>query len=462
MTGGARRSVVVLAAGQGTRMRSARPKILHDVCGRPMIEHVLDVARRVAGDARPVVVVSPATREPVAGCLGEEVELALQAVPRGTADAIAAALPAVPSDPGTVVVLSGDVPLVDAALVERLAADREAAGAAVALIAIDAVDPASLGRVVRDAAGRVARIVEARDATPAELAVREVNAGIYAFERAWLHRTLPAIAPSPVTGELYLPDLVALAAGSGAGVVVVAGPDDGTLAGVNDRIQLADAERVLRRRIIARHQLAGVTVLDPDTTWIDDEVELAEDVTIEPGVFLRGRTVVGRETTIGAGSELHDTQVGARCTIRHSVLEDSVVGDDVRIGPFAHLRSGATIGDGVELGNYAEVKASTLGPGTKQHHFSYVGDAVVGANVNIGAGTVTANYDGRAKHRTTIGDGAFIGSDTILRAPVAVGRGAATGAGSVVTRDVPDGITVAGVPARELRRAGAPTGEDGA
>jgi len=440
---------VVLAAGLGTRMRSRLPKVLHPVCGRPMIGHVLDVARSVAA-LPPVVVLSPAT-DAARSVLDPGDRVAIQAVPRGTADAVAAAIPHLPVEADEVVVLSGDVPLVDPELVRALLAARRREGAAVALVSVDATDPAGLGRVIRDAGGRVRAIVERADATEAELAVREVNAGIYAFDAAWLRAALPLVPPSPVTGELYLPLLVGIADAAERPVVALRVPDDGTLAGINDRVQLAEAEAVLRRRIVERHQRAGVTVMDPPSTWIDAQVELAEDVLLEPGVQLRGRTRVGRDTTIGSGSELVDSVVGERCQVRRSVLEGAIVGDDVALGPWAHLRAGAEIGDGAEIGNYAEVKASRVGPRSKQHHFSYLGDAEIGADVNIGAGTITANYDGRRKHRTTIGDGAFIGSDTILRAPVTIGEGGVTGAGSVVTRDVPDGTVVAGVPARPLR-----------
>ncbi|MFO1540650.1 MAG: DapH/DapD/GlmU-related protein [Chloroflexota bacterium] len=305
----------------------------------------------------------------------------------------------------------------------------------------------------------MARIVEAADATDAELAIREVNAGIYAFERAWLADALPAIAPSPVTGELYLPLLVAAAVAAGRGAIALGGPDDGTLAGINDRAELARAEALLRDRIVLGHQRAGVTIVDPATTWIDAEVRIAEDVTIEPDVRLRGATTIGRDTRIGSGSEIVASRIGERTTILRSVVEDAEVGDGVRVGPWAHLRAGARIGDGAEIGNYAEVKASRIGAGTKQHHFSYLGDAQIGAGVNIGAGTITANYDGRRKHPTEIGDGAFIGSDTVLRAPVRVGRDAITGAGSVVTHDVPDGAVVAGVPTRPRERRADPAAE---
>jgi bifunctional UDP-N-acetylglucosamine pyrophosphorylase / glucosamine-1-phosphate N-acetyltransferase len=431
-------------------MRSRVPKVLHPVCGRPMLAYVLDVALEATG-RRPLVVTSPhadALREAFAG----QADLCVQDPPRGTADAVRTALAQLPPDVAEVVVLSGDVPLVEADLVRELVEARRAASAAVALVSVDSDDPGSLGRVVRDASGRVSRVVEARDASAEEHAIAEVNAGLYAFDAPWLRASIERVTPSPVTGEAYLPDLVALARADDRPVVALEVEDDGTLMGVNDRVGLADAEVEMRLRINERHMRAGVTIVDPATACIDAGVEIAEDVTIEPFVVLRGATRVGRDSRIRSGSQVSDTVIGERCVVWASVLEASLVEDDARIGPFAHTRGGAHIGPGVELGNYAEVKNSRLGQGTKSHHFSYLGDAEVGAGVNIGAGTITANYDGRRKHRTTIGDAAFIGSDTILRAPVRVGEGAVTGAGSVVTHDVEPGTLVMGVPARVRER----------
>lgn len=436
---------VVLAAGVGSRMRSRIPKVLHPLCGRPMLGYVLDAAVAATG-SRPLVVISPPTAQ-VREVFASSADFAVQAAPRGTADALAAALAVLPADVTELVVLSGDVPLVDARLVKELIAALRAPDVAVALITVDAHEPAALGRVIRDAGGSVTRIVEVREASAAELEVAEVNAGLYAFDAAWLRTRLPDVAPSAVTGEYHLPELVTLARADGRAVAAVRVDDDGTLAGINDRTLLAEAEQELRLRINERHLRAGVTMLDPTTTYLDATVELAEDVTIEPGVVMQGATRIGRDTRIRTGSQLVDAVVGERCVIWASVIESSVVEDGVRIGPFSHLRPGSYIESGAELGNFAEVKGSRVGARTRQHHFSYLGDAQVGADVNIGAGTITANYDGKRKHRTVIGDRAFIGSDTILRAPVTVGEGATTGAGSVVTHDVPPGATVIGIPA---------------
>jgi bifunctional UDP-N-acetylglucosamine pyrophosphorylase/glucosamine-1-phosphate N-acetyltransferase len=449
---------VILAAGLGTRMRSRLPKVLHPVCGVPMLGYVLDAATS-ATEGRPLVVISPATTQ-VRDVFADRADFAIQDEPRGTADAVRAALAALPGAASEVVVLSGDVPLVSADLVTALLELRRESDAGVALVSVDAIDPSGLGRVVRDDEGLVTGIIEEKDATEEQLELTEINAGLYAFDGAWLRRRLPAVTPSPRTGELYLTSLVDIAVAEGVAVEALLLPDDGSLAGINDRAQLAEAEAIMRAAINESYMRAGVTMVDPSRVIIDITARIAEDVVIEPDVVIRGATSIGRDTLIGAGSTLIDTTVGERCIVRASVLESSTVGDDVRVGPFSHLRPGARVGDAAEVGNYAEIKSASLGARSKQHHFSYLGDAEIGEGVNIGAGTITANYDGRRKHRTVIGDGAFIGSDTILRAPVTIGEGGVTGAGSVVTHDVAPGTTVLGVPARLHERGGPSTGSE--
>jgi bifunctional UDP-N-acetylglucosamine pyrophosphorylase/glucosamine-1-phosphate N-acetyltransferase len=415
-----------------------------------MLAYVLEAAREATGE-RPLVVYSAHT-EAVRSAFADEADFALQDEQRGTADAVRAALDVLPPDVGEIVVLSGDVPLIEPEDIDELALSRRETGAVMALLTVDAFDPEGLGRVLRDADDRVVGIVEEKDATAEQHEITEINAGVYAFDVAWLRKRLGDVQPSAATGELYLPQLVELARADHRPVAALLVEETGSLIGINDRSDLASAEMQMRLRINEGHMLAGVTMLDPDRTHIDATVELAEDVTLEPDVVLRGTTSIGRDTVIRMGSQLFNTSVGEGCVIWSSVLEDSVVADGARIGPFAHVRGGSEIGQGVELGNFAEVKASRVGSGTKQHHFSYIGDADLGSRVNIGAGTITANYDGVRKHRTTIGDGAFIGSDTILRAPVSVGDGAYTGAGAVVTRDVPAGKIAVGVPARIRER----------
>jgi bifunctional UDP-N-acetylglucosamine pyrophosphorylase / glucosamine-1-phosphate N-acetyltransferase len=322
-------------------------------------------------------------------------------------------------------------------------------------------EPAGYGRlIVEDGFAR--RIVEQKDASDDELEIRLVNAGLYAFETAWLRVALPSLTPSPASGELYLTQLVEIAdsAGPGSAAAVVVDDDEEAewiLGGVNDRADLQAAASYLQFAIHARLMRDGVSIQDPPTTWIDATVEIAEDVTIEGNVFLRGKTKVARDTVVRSGSQVIDSIIGERCVVWSSVIEGSTIGNDVKIGPFSHIRAGGEVGDGAEIGNFAEQKNTRFGARSKQHHFSYLGDAEIGEDVNIGAGTITANYDGQLKHRTVIGDRAFIGSDTILRAPITVGEDAMTGAGSVVTKDVPQGKLAVGVPARIRSRRAQPT-----
>lgn len=450
----------MLAAGLGTRMRSRTPKVLHHLCGRPMLAYVLEAAGAATG-SRPTVVFSPATAA-VRDAFADAADMALQDEPRGTGDALRAALAHLPDDTDEVLVLSGDVPLVRAELLEALLDARRLDHAAIALVAVDAIDPSGLGRVIRREGGTVERIVEEKDAADEERQVSEVNAGLYAIDAGWLRRRIGDLRPSPATGELYLTDLVAFAREDGRIVAALDVEDDGRLTGINDRAQLARAEWDLRVETNDRWMRAGVTMLDPSTVYLDHGVELAEDVVLEPNVSLRGATRVGERTRIASGSQVVDSVIGADCVVWASVVERSVVEDEVTIGPFSHLRPGSHVGRRSEIGNYAEIKNSRLGEHVRQHHMSYLGDADVGAETNVGAGTITANYDGVRKHRTTIGEGVFLGVDTMLRAPVTLGAGSKTGAGAVVTRDVPPGKLAVGVPARirEPRPIGsAPAGE---
>jgi len=437
---------VVMAAGLGTRMKSSTPKLLHRLAGRPMVAFVADAARAATGE-RPLVVTSPATAA-VREALGDDVDYALQAEPRGTGDAIAAALGALAEDIDEILVLTGDAPLLEPELLDALLEERRLDQAAIALVAVDAIEPGHLGRVIRDDAGTVERIVERKDATDEEIAVNEVNSGLYAFDAAWLRSRIGSLKPSPKTGELYLTELVEVARADGRLVVALTVEDDGRLLGINDRAELAQAEWDLRTRINGGHMIAGVTMRDPSTAYIDASVALAEDVTLEPNVILRGSTTVGPGTTIGAGSQIVDSSIGAGCLVWASVVEESTIEDGARVGPFSHLRPGSHVGPDAEVGNFAELKNTRLGRGVKQHHVSYLGDAELGDETNVGAGTITANFDGRQKHRTTIGKRVFLGVDTMLRAPLTVGDDAKTGAGAVVTKDIPAGKLAIGMPAR--------------
>ncbi len=445
-----------MAAGLGTRMRSELPKVLHPICGRPMVDYVLDAAIAATG-GRPLVVGPPGS-DAVASAVASRADTAVQAEPRGTGDALRAGLAAMPDSVDQILVLSGDVPLVRAELLSGLLEARALDHAAIALVAVDAIDPTGLGRVVRNEGGTVERVVEDKDASDEERQITEINAGLYAFDATWLRRRIGDLRPSAATGELYLTDLVGLAREDGRLVAALDVDDDGRLMGINDRAQLARAEWDMRVDLNDRWMRAGVTMTDPSTVYLDHAVELARDVVLEPNVIIRGTTRVGERTRIAAGSHIADSVIGSDCVIWASVIERSEVEDEVTIGPFSHLRPGAHVGRRSEIGNYAEIKNSRLGEHVRQHHTSYLGDADVGAETNVGAGTITANYDGTRKHRTTIGEGVFLGVDTMLRAPVTLGDGSKTGAGAVVTRDVPPGMLAVGVPARirEPRPTAAP------
>jgi bifunctional UDP-N-acetylglucosamine pyrophosphorylase/glucosamine-1-phosphate N-acetyltransferase len=419
-----------------------------------MLAYVLDAARAATGD-RPLVVYSPAV-ETVRTAFDETADFALQREPRGTADALRSALAVIGDEVDEICVLYGDVPLIEPQTVTAVLDARREAGAVMSVAAMELDDPAKYGRVVRGAGNSVERIVEYKDATEAERDIALINTGLYAFDVAWLRGALERITPSATTGELYLTQIAQIARSDGRAAVIVDEPDGADwaseLAGINDRTDLAELQLVLQYAIVQRLMEAGVTFGDPGSAVVDATVEIEPDVTIEPNVVLRGTTRIAGDAFIRAGSQLIDSEIGARTVVWASVIEGSRVGADVKIGPFAHLRAGCVVGDGAEIGNYAEQKNVQFGARSKQHHFSYLGDAEIGENVNIGAGTITANYDGRRKNRTIIGDGAFIGSDTILRAPVTVGEGAYTGAGSVVTRDVPPGKLAVGIPARIRER----------
>lgn len=443
----------VLAAGQSKRMRSKKAKVLHLCAGKPLLRWSTDAA--TTAGAQPVVVVSPDVEADVRAVLPPEAIIAIQPAMRGTGDAVRVALAAAGERGGEAFVIYGDTPTLTAETLKRLRALRAERGAAIALLTAQVGTDNSYGRIVRDPNGDVQRIVEARLATADERALPESNLGAYAVDLAWLREAVSALAPNE-TGEIFFTDIVDVAIRAGKRVAAFCTPDRDEGMGVNTRVELAAAEAVLRRRVRERLMLDGVTFRDPDSTSVDDGVRIAADAVIERGCILEGSTAIGADTRIGPYSVLRDTTVGARCIVEASVLEGATLEDDVRIGPYSHLRPGAYLEQGVGMGNFGEVKAARLRKGTKMHHFSYVGDADVGERVNIGAGTITMNYDGVNKHRTTIGNDAFIGSDTLLRAPITVGEGAATGAGAVVTKDVGPGMLAVGVPARSIKRATKP------
>ncbi len=433
----ARTAAVVLAAGQGTRFRSERAKVLHQVAGRSMLRWVLEALRPLDLD-RVVVVVGhqgpEVAAEAEAAALPGLVTVE-QPVQRGTGHAVRCAVEAgALDDADTVLVLPGDVPLLRAEALEALLAAHGDRAVTLATARVD--DPAGYGRVIRTADGAVARIVEHRDASEAERAVDEINASIYAFARAALARELARLSADNDQGEEYLTDVVEPLTAQGAGAVVTAAD---LVAGVNDRAQLAAAGAVLRQRILDGHMRAGVTVIDPATTYVGAEVELDADVTLLPGTHLEGATAVAAGAVIGPDTRLVDTQVGPAAAVTYSVVVQAAIGAGASVGPFTYLRPKTRLEARSKAGAFVEMKASTVGEGSKVPHLSYVGDTTIGKDANIGAATVTVNYDGFEKHATVIGDGARVGSDTMLVAPVTVGRNAYTAAGSVITQDVPDG-----------------------
>lgn len=444
-------AAIVLAAGQGVRMRSRLPKVLHPLAGRAMLDHVLDALQRI-GIEHPVVVTGHGADEVEAALAGRAI--AVRQDPQlGTADAVRVGMQRIPSNARHVVVTNGDVPLLPAELFGALLHEQAEGEAPIAVLSARVADPIGYGRIVRDAAGTCRAIVEEADADAATRAIDEINVGTFCFDAAWLRANIGDV-PASASGEFYLTDLVALAVGAGRRVQVLTAPRAELTMGINDRVALSRAEQLLRGEIAERHMRAGVTIVDPTTTWIDAAVEIGQDARIEPGTTLLGVTVIGEEAVIGPNSHIRASSIGPRTSVWASVVEESEVAEDVQIGPFSHLRPGSRVGARCRIGNFAEIKRSSVGAGTQQHHFSYLGDAQVGERVNIGAGTVTANFDGEQKHRTLIGDDVFIGSDSMLIAPLTIGPGARTGAGAVVTRDVAAGRTVIGMPARpiELRR----------
>jgi bifunctional UDP-N-acetylglucosamine pyrophosphorylase/glucosamine-1-phosphate N-acetyltransferase len=444
---------IVLAAGKGTRMKSARPKVLHELCGRPMLWWVLE-ALRAAGVGEIVVVTSPELDAHVAP-LG--VRTVVQPEQLGTGHAVRIALGAIEAGDGCIVVAYGDMPLVDRTIFEEVqsAVDPDA-GTALALVTARMPLPSYFGRIVR--AGQVVeRIVEAKDCTPAQLAIDEMNAGIYAFAEGALREAAARIGNDNAQGEYYLTDAVELLLESGRRVATVAVADHRSVLGVNDRVELANARALLNRRLCEEHMRAGVTIVDPDSTYLEPGLAIGRDVTILPGSLLSGATTIGEGTTIGARCRIVDAVIGARCEIRESVVISTRVGDDVRIGPFAHLRDGNVIGNRVRIGNFVELKKSEIGDDVKANHLAYIGDATVGPRTNYGAGAITCNFDGERKNRTEIGADVFIGTNNSLVAPLTVGDGAMTGAGSVVIRDVPPGDKQVGNPARSIAKKPAGT-----
>ncbi len=443
-------AVVVLAAGEGTRMRSARPKVLHEIAGRSLLGHALAAARGL--EPEHLVVVVRHERDAVVehlAAIAPDVIVADQDEVKGTGRAAGCGLAALAATAtgalaGTVIVTYGDVPLLTTTTLRELAEVHEQGGDAVTVLTAQLPDPTGYGRVLRDPDGGVAAIVEQKDATPEQAAVGEINTGIYAFDAAFLVDALERLTTDNAAGEAYLTDVVAIARAGGRAVRAVEVVDARETEGVNDRVQLAALGRVLRDRIVEGWMRAGVTVVDPQTTWLDAGVELAADVTLLPGTQLLGATSVAAGATVGPDTTLLDCQVGAMASVVRSHATGARIGARATVGPFSYLRPGTVLGEGGKIGAYVETKNAEIGAGAKVPHLSYVGDAEIGVGTNIGAATVFVNYDGVAKHRTKVGDHVRIGSDTMLVAPVEIGDGAYTAAGSVITEDVPPGSMAVG------------------
>ncbi len=445
-------AALILAAGQGTRLKSKLPKVLHPLAGRPLIHYAIDAAASASG-AQPVLVVGHGAAD-VRAAVGDRADYVEQAEQLGTGHAVLQGRALLAGRADDVLVTYGDMPLLRAETVRALIERRQATGAAIALLTIDAPELVDFGRVLRAADGGVRAVVELAQATPEQVALPERNVGAYCFDGAWLWEALTRLPLSP-KGEYYLTDAVALAVADGRRVEAVKTRDSAETLGINTRAQLAQAETALRERVNAAWMIAGVTLIDPATTYIAPTVTIGPDTVIAPNTHLQGSTIIGAECEIGPNSVIVDTVIGDRCVVRQSLLESAWLAEDVDVGPFAHLRSGARLERGVHMGNFGEVKNATLGPGVKMGHFSYIGDAQIGAEANISAGTITCNYDGVKKNKTVLGERVFLGSNTLLVAPVTLGDDSQTGAGSVVTRDVPANMLALGVPARVIRERAA-------
>ena len=427
-------TAIILAAGDAKRMRSRQPKVLHPLCGRPLIGYVLRTARVVADR---LVMVVGSNAEGVRATAGDTITFVEQRERLGTGHAVLQARPSCGA--GSALVLAGDMPLLSSETLGRLVSHHKAAGAAATVLTAVVDRPQGYGRILRQG-GRVTRIVEERDATDDQKKIAEINTSVYCFDARRLWTALAEVRPDNDQGEYYLTDVIGILAKAGGRVEALAVPDPVEALGINDRKQLATVAAILRHRILDRLMAEGVTVLDPASTYIEDTVTIGPDTTVYPNVLIEGATTIGRDCVIASGCHLTASRLGDRVTLKpYCVLTEASVEDEAQLGPFCHLRPQAHIGSRARIGNFVEVKKSRIGRGSKANHLAYIGDATVGEGVNIGAGAITCNYDGAAKHETTIGDGAFIGTNASLVAPITVGAGAYIGSGSVITKDVPPG-----------------------
>jgi len=440
---------VILAAGEGTRMRSVVPKVVLPLMGKAMIQYSIDAALEVC-DTKPVVVVGHEAEE-IRKVVGDCADFVVQEPQLGTGHALLQTEPVLGGKTDLVLVTTADMPLLRTQTLAHLVAAQESHTGPITMLTLISDEPRGFGRVIRTPEGQVRGVVEEAQAAPEQLSIRELNASVYCFAADWLWESLRRIPLSP-KGEYYLTDLMGIAASDGLSVQAVILDDPAEAIGINTRVHLSEAEALLRAQINRGWMLTGVTIIDPLRTYIETGVTIGQDTEIWPDTYLHGDTTVGCGCKVGPNTMVRDTSIGDRCVVLTSVLEDAEVEDDVRIGPYSHLRKGTHLAVGVHIGNFGEVKNSYLGPGTKMGHFSYVGDATIGPGVNIGAGTITCNFDGECKSRTEIGANVFLGSDTMLVAPVKLGAGARTGAGSVVTKYVLPNTLVAGIPARAIRK----------
>lgn len=451
---------VILAAGQGTRMKSTLPKTLHTVCGKPLIGHVAD-AMRAAGAHQVVAVVSPAISEmsELKTAIGDDVRIAIQSEPLGTAHAVECARQAA-GDTSTIVVGAGDMALVRAKSISDLVESHRRSNSLLSVLTAIVDDPYGFGRITRDRSGAIQAIVEEVDADEDQKQIHEMNTGLYSLQTPWAWDELAKLAVSSV-GEKFLTDLVAVASSAGPGKASSSLVEDASEAlGVNTRVQLAEVEHAMRDRIRREHMLSGVTIRDPETTYIDADVQIGQDTELLPGNHIHTGTRIGKSCVIGPNSILRDCVIEDSAKIISSYVEGAEIGEGISVGPFSRIRPGTRVESGAYVGNFAEIKNSRIGSGSHVGHFSYVGDSELGKDVNIGAGTVTANFDGVNKHRTVIGDRVKIGSDTVIVAPVNIGEDASTGSGAVVNRDVAAGETVVGVPARPISQRAAGKAQD--
>ena len=438
-------AVVVLAAGMGKRMKSRLPKVLHPVLGQPMLTNVMDAVSGLSPEKTVIVIGNGGDKVAKTAGNGAGVSYALQEEQLGTGHAANCARGALKGFKGDVLIVNGDYPLITGKTLRSFVKKHQKDGADVSILTAFVGDPYGYGRIARNGGGNVDRIVEEKDASADEKKINEINSGTYCVKSDFLWKALSALTPQNSQGEYYLTDIVGIAKSKSLGVSGVPVKDPNEVLGVNDRAQLAYAEGLLRDRINGELMAGGVTIIDQANTYISPGVKIGRDTVVYPGTYIYGHTVIGEGSFIGPGVWIEDSRIGAGVTVKMSCyITGAEVEEGVSVGPFAHLRPGAKIMDGAKIGNFVEIKKSTIGPGSKVPHLSYVGDAVLGSGVNIGAGTITCNYDGFKKYETIIGDNVFIGSDTMLVAPVKVGKGATTGAGSTITKDVPEGALAIG------------------